>query len=136
MRFVLLGLFALLGCGDPQSTVLESTADQPAASARIFWVGVEVTQHIPLNAGESIRMEVRLYTPSGARIIGNDDKFTLTHVFTPAGMATGTPVAGSPLQVDFAATGAPDTHGTLSITVRHATSGTTRTFGPFEVLLH
>ena len=129
-------LFLTLSCGDPQAVVQETAAHQDPAIVKIFEGSIETTSHLALNTGDTLRFEVRLYAASGARLVGFDDHFRLTGTMTPAALGSAARVAGSPLELDLGSTAPPLTLGALHITVEHLDAGTTRTFGPFEVLVH
>ena len=124
-----------LSCGDAQLAVTETSAHQDPASIKIFWGNGEVTQHIPLTAGETARLEVRLYAANGARIVGFDSHFQISFSFSPTSLAVEGPVAGQPLLRDVLGP-TRGAHGTVMVTVVHTDMNSTKTFGPFEMLLH
>lgn len=129
-------LLTASACGDLQTTVQESAAHQDPAQIRLFYGGIETTAHIPVNTGTSLPVEVRLYAANGARLVGFDDHFRLTGTMDPTTLGHAAPASGSTLVLDVTVVAPPETHGTLRITVEHLDTGTTRTFGPFEVLAH
>jgi hypothetical protein len=125
-----------VSCGDPQATVTETGVDQDPASIRIFWGNGDVSQHIPLTAGETARLEVRLYAANGARIVGFDSHFQISFAFSPPSLAADAAVANAPLFRDVTTGPSAGAHGTVMVTVVHVDMGSTKTFGPFDMLLH
>jgi hypothetical protein len=128
---------ALLGaCGSEQVVQFTATEPPEPASVRLFFGTAEVTQHVPLNASQTHRLEVRLYAANGVRITGYDDHFALTVELSPGSLATPAAVAGSPLLADLTASATPGEAGSLRVALLHAHAMTVRTFGPFDVLVH
>ena len=126
----------LVACGSEQVVQFTATEPPEPASVRLFFTAGEVTQHVPLNNGQTHRIEVRLFAANGTRITGYDDHFDLTVDFTPTSLAVAVPVAGRPLLKDLTASASPEESGTIHISFYHAHTMTTRTFGPFEALVH
>ena len=125
-----------LGCGSDQAVMFAAAEPPEPASARLFINGGDVTHHVPLNSGFSQEVEVRLHAANGVRIAGYDDHFVLSIEVIPASLATASDVAGRPLVKLLTPTAPPDEPGSLRVTVHHAHTMTTRTFGPFDVLVH
>lgn len=130
------GAALLAACGSEQLVQFTATEPPEPASARLFLGSAEVTQHVPLNAGQTHRLEVRLYAANGVRVTGYDDHFELAIELTPASLATATAVAGAPLFKDLTAAATPGDAGSLRVASFHAHTMTGRTFGPFDVLIH
>jgi hypothetical protein len=123
-----------VGCGGEQTA---ATGEPPeVAAVRLFIKGEEVTIHVPLNRGQMERLEVRLYAANGSRITGFDDQFRLTFTFTPTSLGTVTAVPDKPLFKDITPSTSPGLLGSLTVLAEHEQTMTSRTFGPFEVLVH
>jgi len=123
-------------CGSEQTVQFTATEPPEPASARLFLGSADVTAHVPLNAGEMHRLEVHLYAANGVRIAGYDDHFELSVELRPPSLAAVAPVPGSPLLKDLTAGATPGEAGSLRVTASHAHTATSRTFGPFDVLIH
>ena len=107
------------------------------ASVRLFdSTGGELTFHIPLFDSVPLRVVVRMYAANGRYLTsvtgGQDMQFS----FTPAGLASSTPVTGQPLARDVITFAPPGTGGTLDVTLQFPANTSTRTFRGFEVLVH
>ncbi|MGH7548098.1 MAG: hypothetical protein ACREMM_07980 [Gemmatimonadales bacterium] len=115
------------GPGDPRDV----------ASVRLFDApGTELTQHMPLVAGETTRVEVRLYAAKGRQITSVTGGLELGFAFSPSSLASSTPVDGQPLIRDVTSSAAPGTPGTLAVALYFPADASTKTFGPFDVLVH
>lgn len=109
-----------------------------AASARVYTVQTnqDWTGHIPLTEGYTVRLQVRLYTGSGREIVPPAHPVHLSFSFSPATLATAT-VADSALETfDITPTDPPDSDGGLTITLTEGATATTKSFGPFYILVH
>ena len=141
---LLLGVLgaALVACG---GSVMGGGADpgagpgapQDVASVRLFdSTGGELTFHIPLFDSVPLRIVVGMYAANGRHLTsvtgGEDMQFT----FTPAGLASSTPVTGQPLARDVVSVAPPGTGGTLDVTLHFPADTSTKTFRGFEVLVH
>jgi hypothetical protein len=107
------------------------------ASVRLFdSTGGELTFHMPLFDSVPLRVVVRMYAANGRYLTsvtgGEDMQFT----FTPAGLASSTPVTGQPLARDVLTVAPPGTGGTLDVTLDFPADTSTKTFRGFEVLVH
>lgn len=110
---------------------------QDVASVRLFDAsGVELTQHVPLIMGATVRVDVRLYAANGRQITSVTGGAELTFTFDPPSLAAATPVAGQPLQQDVTSSAAPGTAGTLALALHFPADASHKTFGPFDVLVH
>jgi hypothetical protein len=139
IRRLLIGFAILsvsLACGSEQAVQFTGAEPPDPASARLFWNGVDVTQHVALNAGETAPIEVRLFAANGQRIAGYDDHFEVALLSTPASLVHLVPASAQPLTTNVTAVAQHGLGGDLSVTWRHAHSGASGTFGPFDVLVH
>ena len=132
---ILSGALAL-GCGGGGSGGPGPTAPPEVASVRLF-VGVQdVTDHIALLLGQTLRIEVRLYAANGGRIAAGDGEFDVQFGFSPSSVATAAAVPSSPLERDVTATAPAGTHGTLMVACDDHRLMSLKQFGPFEILVH
>jgi hypothetical protein len=133
-----LGMACLAACGAPHPTGGESPADpQDVASVRLFdGAGTELTFHMPLNTGETIRVEVRMYAANGHQIVSVTGGEELDWTFSPSTLASSTPVDSEPLKRDVTPSDPPGTLGTLEVALHFPGDQSTKTFGPFDVLVH
>src|SRR5688500_18868975 len=123
-------------CGSEQAVTFTGLEPPDPASVRLFVNGADYTDHLALNTGFTQEVEVRLYAANGVRIRGYDDHFTLAVQFTPLTLVNAAAVAGRPLFLAMTSTAAPDSPGSVSVTVSHPHAMSVRTFGPFEVVIH
>jgi hypothetical protein len=136
-----LGTVLLAACGGTGTAPggLPPGPGQPGevASVRLFDAsGVELTQHMPLIMGATVRVDVRLYAANGRQITSVTGGEELTFTFDPPSLAAATPVAGQPLRQDVTSSAAPGTFGTLDLTLHFPVDASHKTFGPFDVLVH
>ena len=133
-----LGVALLAACGAPHPMGGGSPADpQDVASVRLFdGAGTELTFHMPLNTGETAHVEVRMYTANGRQIVSVMGGEELAFTFSPSTLASSTPVDAEPLVRDVTPTAPPGTLGTLEVALRFPGDSSTKTFGPFDVLVH
>jgi hypothetical protein len=127
---------AIAGCGSDQQILVASAEPPEPASVRLFINNFDFTTHIPPTSGADTELEIRLYAVNGARIAGYDDHFEVTLEFLPATLASTTPVANRPLVKMVRPTAPAGELGSLRVSVGHLHTMTSRTFGPFEVLIH
>jgi hypothetical protein len=109
-----------------------------AASARVYTVQTnqDWTAHIPLTEGYTVRLQVRLYTASGREIVPPANPVGLSFSFAPATLASAT-LADSALRTfDLTPTDPPESDGGMTIRVTEAATATTKSFGPFYILVH
>jgi hypothetical protein len=133
-----LGVALLAACGAPHPTGGGSPAGpQDVALVRLFdGAGTELTFHMPLNTGEITRVEVRMYAANGRQIMSVTGGEELAFTFSPPTLASSTPVDGEPLVRDVTPTAPPGTLGTLEVALHFPDDLSTKTFGPFDVLVH
>ena len=130
---------AVLACQPaPSGPVSVPLAD--AASARVYTVQTTTAQdwtgHIPLTEGSTVRLQVRLYTASGREIVPPANPVGLSFSFAPGTLASAT-VADSALRTfDLTPTDPPESDGGMTIRLTEAETGTTKSFGPFYILVH
>lgn len=91
--------------------------------------------HLPINSGQQNRVSFNLYNDHGGRI-QTVDHFQLSIAFAPTTVATATPVAGTTTFFDITSSAAPDTEGTMHVTIYHPHTEVTKTFGPYDILIH
>ena len=109
-----------------------------AASIRLYEVvtGDDWTAHIPLTHGYTVRLQVRLYAADGRQIQPLQDQVAMSFVFTPDSLATAVTADSLLLLEDVTPTASVGTGGNLNVTLTAPAIGTTKTFGPFSVLVH
>ena len=128
--------FAVASCGSDQALTFTSAEPPEPASVRLFLNDGDVTSHVPINSGFPQEIEVRLHAANGVRISGYDDHFVVSIGIEPVGLAVASDVANRPLVKLFTATGPPDEPGSIHVAVTHIHTMVSRTFGPFEMLVH
>ena len=142
MRTTLCGVLSvalLAACGGPTAGGNPGGPGNPGdvASVRLFdAAGTELTFHMPLNTGETTRVEVRMYAANGRQIVTVAGGEELDFTFSPPTLASSTPVAGEPLVREVTPTAPPATPGTLEVALHFPADLSTKTFGPFDVLVH
>ena len=130
-------LVALASCqAEPTGPV--SLPLQNAASIHVFALPTnqDWTGHIPLTAGHTVRMQVRLYTAAGRQITPLQHPVDMSFSFAPATVATASVADSALLLFDIAPVDPPGAEGGLTITLTEPSTGTTKSFGPFYVLVH
>lgn len=131
---------AVLAACQPAPSGPVSLPLSDAASARVYTVQTQEAQdwtgHIPLTEGFTVRLQVRLYTASGREIVPPANPIGMRFSFSPATLAAAA-VADSALRTfDLTPTDPPDTDGGMTITLTEAATATTKSFGPFNILVH
>jgi hypothetical protein len=129
----------LAACGGPTGGGNPDGPGEPGdvASVRLFDAsGVELTFHFPLPAGDTIRVEVRMYTGNGRHITSVTGGEALDFTFTPTTLASSTPVAGQSLMRDVTSSAPPGTSGKLDVALHFPADASTKTFRGFDVLVH
>jgi hypothetical protein len=96
----------------------------------------EMTQHIPLTAGDTLRIEVRLYGPDGGQLSAAQANAEIDFRFEPTTLATAAPVPGLPLWKDITSSAPILTDGSLFVSVLFLADSVTKTYGPIQVLIH
>ena len=136
MRAGLYGLFCialLSACGAPHPT----GSPQDVASVRLFNSGLgDLTFHMPLFPGDTLRVEVRMYAANGSQIMSVTGGAELAFTFSPPTLASSTPVNGETLVRDVTTSALQGTSGTLEVALHFPADASTKTFGPFDVLVH
>jgi len=104
---------------------------------RLFNSGLgELTFHIPLFPGDTLRVEVRLYAADGSQITSVSGGEEVDFTFSPPTLASSTPVTGESLVRDVTSSAPPASSGTLEVALHFPVDQSTKTFGPFDVLVH
>jgi hypothetical protein len=137
--FVVLGVALLAACGGSTGGGNPDGLGDPGdvASVRLFdGAGMELTFHMPLATGETTRVEVRMYAANGRQIMTVTGGEELDFTFAPSSLASSTPVNGESLIRDVTPTAPPGTPGTLEVALHFPADASTKTFGPFDVLVH
>ncbi|HZI22870.1 MAG TPA: hypothetical protein VFD76_10140 [Gemmatimonadales bacterium] len=107
------------------------------AAIRLFDpTGGELTFHIPLITGDTLRIEVRTYAADGHQIIPVTGGAKAAFTFMPANLASSRTVSGDSLAQDVLATSPPATEGTLNVILLFLADSSTKTFSGFPVLVH
>lgn len=106
-------------------------------SVRLFdGAGQDRTQHIFLFHDDTLHLEVRLYADDGRFLLEVTGGVEMTMTFSPTNIATSVALPGEQL-IRAVTTKAPlGTLGSLVVTLRFLQDGSTKTFGPFECLVH
>lgn len=139
----IVGTVVVVACGG--TTAIDAGPDpagpgEPGdvASVRLFEPssGVELTQHMPLVSGETMRVEVRLYAPNGRGITEVTGVLELDFSFMPSSLASSAPVPSEPLMRDVTSSASTGNDGKLTVLLRFLIDGSTKTFGLFDVLVH
>lgn len=137
-----LGAALCLGCGGAgtgSKGAIPPTSGSPGdvAAVRLFDpTGGELTFHIPLITGDTLRIEVRTYAADGHQIDPVTGGARASFGFTPASLARARLVTGDSLAEDVLASAPAGTEGTLSVTLLFLADSSTRTFSGFPVLVH
>ena len=96
---------------------------------------IAATGHLPITAGSANRVGLNLYSEHGARITVVDH-FQITVAFTPTTVASATQVPGTTTFFDITSSQPPDTEGTMIVTIYHPHTEVTKSFGPYDILIH
>ena len=134
-----LGLaFGLVVACNPTTDPTVSAPLADAASVRLIWVdtGADWTTHLPLTAGYTARIKVRLFVADGREIVPLLNPIQMTFSFTPASFATTVTADSVLLLEDITPTDTAGTYGDLTITLTESGTGTTKIFGTFPALIH
>jgi hypothetical protein len=129
-----MGALASIACSDGPVTGHEH--------ADVFRVAVAIGPdeiapgfHLPINGGHNNPIHFNLYDEHGRRMT-TVDHFQLTVSFTPSDLAAATPVAGSTTRFNITSSAPPETAGTMTVSVYHPHTLSTKSFGPYDVLVH
>jgi hypothetical protein len=121
----------------PFHVQVQPSAHGGVAQLRLFDPrGAELTQHVPLVSGQTLRIEVRLYDSAGNRVTNVVGGVEVLFRFDPDSLATAVPVAQMPLFRDVTSTAATGTEGSLFVSVHFLADDVTKTYGPIQVLVH
>ena len=137
-----LGALLFGGCGSAAtggSAPLSGGSGGPAdvASVRLFDKNdAELTFHIPLFTGDTLRIEVRTYAADGYQITPVTGGAEVTLTFNPTSLASSRPVAGMPLFGDAIATAPVGAEGSMTVTLLFLADSSRKTFTGFPVLVH
>jgi hypothetical protein len=96
----------------------------------------ELTQHVPLVAGDTTAIEVRLYDSTGARRTDIPGGAQITFRFDPDSLAHAQPIPGQPFWQAVTPTSPVGTEGSLFVSILFAADSSTHTYGPIQVLVH
>jgi len=96
----------------------------------------DLTAHVPLVTGDTMRLEVRLYDAEGRRRTSIPGGAEVTFHFEPATIAAAAAVPNLPFVKDVTPTAPFGTEGSLSVSVLFLADSTTTTYGPIQVLVH
>ena len=132
------GVVLLAACGGSHPTGGGSPANpQDVASVRLFNSGLgDLTFHMPLFPGDTLRVEVRMYAANGSQIMSVAGGEELAFTFSPSTLASSAPVNGESLVRDVTSSAPAGTPGTLEVALHFPADASTKTFGPFDVLVH
>ena len=130
------GLAALAACqSEPSGPVSLPLAG--VASIHLFAVnGDDWTSHVPLTTGYTARIKVKLYTAAGREITPPLNPIDMSFALAPATLATATIADSVLLLFDITPDDPAGTDGGLTIQLTEPSSGTSKSFGQFYVLIH
>lgn len=134
----LIAVIVCCACGGALPTDNAGTGSPAAiAQVRLFDEerGTELTVHTGLPDDQSVRLEVRLYAPDGHRLTEIVGGVEVTLQFSPASLANAVPVPGRPLETVITPTAPAGTSGSQTVSLHFPGTGTTKSFGPFHVLV-
>jgi len=92
--------------------------------------------HIPLTTGHTVRLRVRLYTAGDREITPLPHPLEMRFSFAPATLASAIVADSALLWFDLTPADSAGTDGGLTITLTEPSTATTKSFGPFDVLVH
>jgi len=130
-------LVAASGCGGALP-VDGAAAGTPSAVAQVRLFdpfGREITVHTALPDDQSLLVEARLYAADGHRLTAIVGGVTFTLQFVPESLAMSAPVPREPLRRLVTPTAAAGTSGCQLVMLHFAEDGTSKSFGPFHVLV-
>jgi len=139
MRYFLLALVCLPGIACQSKSdpfVTGSLAD--GSSIRLIWTatGADWTSHVPLTAGYTVRLKVRLFVADGREIVPLEHPLQMSFVFTPSTLATAATADSVTLLEDITPSDTAGASGSLQVSLTEPATGTNKSFGPFSVLIH
>lgn len=130
-------LAALAACqAAPTGPVSLPLADAASMHVFLLQTNQDWTSHIPLFTGYSDRLKVRLYTAGGREITPLQHPLDMSFSFAPATLATATVADSALLLFDIRPNDPAGSDGSLTITLTEPATATTRSFGPFYILVH
>ena len=134
MRALLAGLFAAAFLAACEGDETGPSGHAPVAGARLYRASnsVQLTPDVVLDAGDTLRVEVRFVDSTGTVIHGLEDGHYTKLVFAPDTLAEADSVPGMPFFRDLTVSAATGS-GTLSIGYGHQPTADQLTFGPFTV---
>ena len=94
------------------------------------------TGHIALTVGYTVRLMVRTYTASGREITPPEHPITMSFSVAPDTLATASVADSALLLFDITPTAPPDADGSLTVTLNEPSTATSKSFGPFFILVH
>jgi len=137
MRLGVVVLVALAACQPPPNGPISlPLADAASLRLRAVPSGDDLTFHIPLQTGFAQRIRLGLFAASGREITPPLHPVNLSFSFVPATLATATVVDSTLLVFELSAADTAGTEGGLRITLTEPATGTTKSFGPFDILVH
>ena len=96
----------------------------------------DLSQHVPLVSGDTMRLEVRLYDSTGTRRTSIPGGVEVTFHFDPDSLAKAAPITGLPFWKAVTPTATVGTEGSLFVSVLFLADSSTKTYGPIQVLVH
>lgn len=127
LSFLFAAAAVLTACGSETAP-----EDHTPASAKLFVAGQEITPSLSLTRGQTVRVEVRFYHDDGDQITGIETEHFAGLTFSPAALATVTPVTGQHFFFDVTVQNAAGS-GTVSVGYGHDSAADELSFGPFQV---
>ena len=109
-----------------------------AASIRLFVVptNADWTSHLPLTTGYTTRLKLRLFTAGGREITPLPNPIQMSFNLAPTTIATAMVADSALLLFDITPADSVGEFGDLRIILGEPITGTTKSFGPFQVLIH
>jgi len=127
----MLAIAALGACSGDEITTPEQAGHATVENAALYSSAGAVIPELVLTRGQTTRVEVRFLDHDGARVTGLETEHDAALTFTPAGLATATPVSGQKFMFDVAAQAAGS--GTVAVGYGHHGATSEKSFGPFAV---
>ena len=121
----------------PFHVQVQPSAHNGVAQMRLFdQQNAELTQHVPLQSGLTMRIEIRLYDTEGRQLTSVPGGVEIGFRFDPTTLARTNAVAGQPPRKDVTPTSPAGAEGSLFVAVLFLADSTLKTYGPIQVLVH
>jgi hypothetical protein len=94
------------------------------------------TGHIALTEGHTVRLMIRIFTASGREITPPENPVVMSFSLSPTTLATANVADSALLLFDLTPTAPANADGGLFIALTEPSTSTTKSFGPFFILVH